>query len=226
MKAKIILILLTTLSFSLKVNGQVQQVDCNNLYLDTNTFYISYQQDTIASGNLHYLDTTLAVYPILRLILSDTSIITSPDEMVLTFLDSGAIESFEFRLNFKTTTFPNNTIVNGLFHIYTSGTSGDSNVSCYIPITIILQHPTGINEMDNDKFKVFPNPTTQEITIESDNIVRINGIELTTVDGRQVLFQKNINDQNNIDLTDFSKGIYFLLINTEKGQIRKKIIKN
>lgn len=210
------------LSILSKVSGQ-SQADCNNLYLDATTFYISPQQDTIVTGNLFYNDTTITVYPFLHLILSDTSIITSPDNMVLSFLDSSAVQAFEFRINFKTATFSNNTIVNGLFHIYDSDSPGDSIVTCYFPITIILQNPTGISEsgITGETFSVYPNPTDKTATLEFDNLKNENcTLTLYDTDGR--LVQTIIDITTNkveIERKKLSSGLYFFQLQTDRQLI-------
>jgi len=213
MNTKIILISLAILSILSKVSGQTQQADCNNLYLDTVTFYISPQQDTIVSGNLFYMDTTFSVYPALHLILSDTSIITSPDVMWLSFLDSGSIQPFEFRINFKTTTFPNNTMVNGLFHIYDSDSPGDSTVTCYFPITIILQNTTGINDnvVKNNEFTIYPNPFSFSTTLQADKIFKDATLTVYNSYGQTLKQIKNISEQTIILHRDnLPSGLYFI----------------
>jgi len=219
MKTILILISLTILSILSKVSGQ-SQVDCNKLYLDTTTFYISPQQDSIVSGNLFYNDTSITVYPILHLILSDTSIITSPNNMVLSFLDSGNVQAFEFRINFKTTTFSNNTNVNGLFHIYDSDSPGDSIVTCYFPITIILQNPTGISEsgIKGETFRIYPNPTDKTATLVFDNSKNeICTLTLYDTKGRLVQTITDITtDKVEIERTKLPNGLYFLQLHTER----------
>src|SRR5688572_29329192 len=121
--------------FTSGIRAQVL-VDCANLHLSTDTFYLSHVQYTTVVGDLHYLDTNWAVYPVLRLILEDTSIITSPNIMVLSLLayPFDSLEQFNFPIHFKTTNYPSNTVVKGLFHVYDSDTPGDSIVTCYFPI--------------------------------------------------------------------------------------------
>jgi Secretion system C-terminal sorting domain len=220
MQKKIILLSLIVLSVLSKARGQ-SQANCSNLYLDTTTFYISPLQDTIVSGNLLYNDTTFTVYPVLQLILSDTSIVTSPDIKVLSSLDSGAVNAFEFRIKFKTSVFPNNTTISGLFHIYDSDWPGDSIVTCYYPIKIILQNPTGINEIGNSEtLRIYPNPTDKNAILEFDNSKNEN-CTLTIYDthGRLVQTITNITTGKvEIERKQLPTGLYFLQLQTN-GQI-------
>jgi hypothetical protein len=129
------------------IQGQVV-VDCSNLSLSADTFYLSHTQSTTVVGDLHYLDTTMCVYPVLRLILEDTSIITSPNFMVLSALvyPFDSLEQFTFPIHFKTTNYLSHTTIKALFHIYDSDMPGDSIVSCYFPIKLILQNPVSVIE--------------------------------------------------------------------------------
>jgi hypothetical protein len=219
MQKNIILLSLTMLSILSKVSGQ-SQANCSNLYLDATTFYISPQQDTV-SGKLLYNDTTFTIYPVLQFILSDTSVVTSPDIKVLSSLDSGAVYAFKFRIKFKTSVFPNNTTVSGLFHIYDSDFPGDSIVTCYYPIKIILQSPTGINESGNSEtLRVYPNPTEKSAIIEFNNSKNEN-CTLTMYDthGRLVQTITDITtDRVEIERKNLPTGLYFLQLQTD-GQI-------
>lgn len=221
---KIAIISLTILSILSKVSGQTQ-ADCNNLYLDTDTFYLSYQEDTVVMGHLFYLDTVLTFYPVLHLILSDTSIITSPDIMVLSALGIAidTTEQFHFTINFKTETFPNNTIVNGFFHIYDSDMPGDTIVSCYLPITIILQgpdDPDGISEtVENEKIKIYPNPAVGELNIEN-NSTQLLQFTLYNSVGEKII-DKTLTDKTSvIDLSSYSADIYFYKLASDKSIVK------
>ena len=82
----------------------------------------------------------------------------------------------------------------------------------------------GLNTSDFNKFKIYPNPTngnkiyfnlTQEIKVTIYNVL-----------GKLIQTEKvNINS-NSIDISNLSKGMYILKINTENQFITKKLIKN
>ncbi len=65
---------------------------------------------------------------------------------------------------------------------------------------------------------IYPNPTTNKITITAKNI---NRIEVLDIHGRQVYTGKN----NEIDLSQEPQGIYIIKITTDKQTITEKIIK-
>jgi len=78
---------------------------------------------------------------------------------------------------------------------------------------------TGLpNELQITELKVFPNPTTGLITIQAENI---NKIELSDIQGKQIYTGK----ETEIDLSQQPQGIYIIKVTTNKQTITKKIIK-
>jgi len=73
-----------------------------------------------------------------------------------------------------------------------------------------------VNELTNENFIVYPNPTTERITIQSNNV---NSVSVMDEFGRVVLTSKS----NTIDVSNLSNGVYILRINntTKKIIIRK-----
>ena len=80
----------------------------------------------------------------------------------------------------------------------------------------------------NDLINIYPNPTENTINVEI-NSQNINSFdtEIYNVQGK-LIFMKNYKSNSiNIDISDFSKGMYLLKIKDEKGNIIKteKIVK-
>ena len=74
---------------------------------------------------------------------------------------------------------------------------------------------TGFDHFENNKFKVYPNPTEGVFNISSnDNFTQI---QLLTLTGKIVL-EKHINHSNTsiIDISDFERGIYLLKISNDE----------
>ena len=196
-----------------------QQADCNNMYLETDTIYINYLDDTIVEGNLFYNDTVVTFYPFIHIILEDTSIITTSDFMVLSSLDSGYVQYFEFEMEFKTSIYPNNTPVNAFFHIYDSDMPGDSIVNCYLPITIMLENfTTSIeNQTSTDNFTLFPNPMTNKATLQFENKLQENCIFMMyNTNGELVRIETDITGKNiEIEKQNLMGGLYFFQVRSE-----------
>jgi len=118
--------------------------------------------------------------------------------------------------NFSNLTTYGNDIVNN--HIY-----GLLTVSAP---KIQLTTATGITELSNIEynFKIFPNPTNDKITIQTDNQKESYTLEILNAIG-QVILNKKINQIEQADLSGNSAGVYFLKIQTGNNTIVKKIIK-
>lgn len=70
--------------------------------------------------------------------------------------------------------------------------------------------------------KIFPNPATSLITIQSN--IRLEKVEIYDIIGKQVFMVNS--ELNFIDVSKLSKGSYLLIIKTNEGEVTKKIIIN
>ncbi|AUC13900.1 hypothetical protein BTO06_01460 [Tenacibaculum sp. SZ-18] len=93
----------------------------------------------------------------------------------------------------------------------------DKNVTATFSATL------GVNE---DKFKVpfklYPNPVTDVLRIESQEVV--HKVKIYNTLGKEVLF-KNSFDEETINVSNLSQGIYFMIIETETGKGVRRFIK-
>jgi hypothetical protein len=98
----------------------------------------------------------------------------------------------------------------------------------YNPHTIILTKRETINdklEARNEWFSVSPNPTNGAIKV--DIVCKMNKLirlELSNVEGKKVKTQLLGMGTNTIDISNLSKGMYFVSIITSKGKNTKKLI--
>lgn len=83
----------------------------------------------------------------------------------------------------------------------------------------------GINELSSS-LNVYPNPVNDKLYIEAE--VKIEDVAIYTITGVMVGQQTTGNGQQTLtlDLSELNSGIYFVRINTDKGEIVKKIVKN
>ncbi len=102
----------------------------------------------------------------------------------------------------------------------TSLTYNDPN---YTPgIYLIKKSNLNITEFDFNNVSIYPNPTSERITINSEN-VEINNLEIADISGKILYFETALNtDIKTLDMSKYSTGIYFITVN---GSITKKIIK-
>ena len=86
--------------------------------------------------------------------------------------------------------------------------------------------PLGLDNIsfDDNSITLYPNPTNREINIQSDNT--INSIEIFNSLGQKVYQEKTKVKERRIDINTFAKGVYIIGANTDKGYIKKKLIKN
>ena len=90
-------------------------------------------------------------------------------------------------------------------------------------VHIVEMATTAIPTITNSTISLYPNPTT--------DYFQVNGIDANTLitikdlNGKTLII-KQINFSDKININSFSKGIYMIEVNTNKGLIIKKIIKN
>ena len=79
-------------------------------------------------------------------------------------------------------------------------------------------------ELEDNSITLYPNPTNKEVNISSENI--INSIEVFNSLGQKINQTNVKQNEKTLDINSFSKGVYIIGVNTDKGYIRKKLIKN
>jgi uncharacterized repeat protein (TIGR02543 family) len=80
----------------------------------------------------------------------------------------------------------------------------------------------GISEIESAGLKIYPNPTKDELRIESGNLA-IKQIEVVDLSGK-VIYQFN-ELRNQINVSALSQGIYFVKLDTDKGTVTQKFVK-
>jgi len=97
-----------------------------------------------------------------------------------------------------------------------SGVSGSATVT-------ISNQSTGINKTTLiENISVYPNPVIEKLNIEADGVVE--SMQLINITGNTVkTFSAPV---GTIDMSDMTKGIYFLQIHTAKGTESMKVVKN
>jgi hypothetical protein len=85
---------------------------------------------------------------------------------------------------------------------------------------------SGINDMLHENLiSIYPNPTNGIINFKFAMNIKINSIIIQNVLGEQVVKAENIqNDIFSLNLSSLPKGIYFAIIDTDKGRSTKKIL--
>jgi len=80
---------------------------------------------------------------------------------------------------------------------------------------------TGISEYNKLNISIYPNPTTFQLTLNTAE--QIQSISILDITGKKV--KTVVTNTNTIDVSDLTKGIYFLQIQTKNGMAVSKFIK-
>jgi hypothetical protein len=89
-------------------------------------------------------------------------------------------------------------------------------------VLLVSPQETGIAGIERVSVEIYPNPVKDMLQIENGE-QRINRIEIVDLSGK-VIFQSN-SLRNQINVSDLSQGIYFVKLETEKGTVTKKFVK-
>jgi len=100
------------------------------------------------------------------------------------------------------------------------------NVKANGTIEAIFVENVGINENMLSSISIYPNPTTGELRIESVGL-RIEGIEIYDIIGENVYFNHLIptSPNHHINISHLKAGLYLVKIQTEAGEVVKKVLK-
>ena len=82
--------------------------------------------------------------------------------------------------------------------------------------------PSLVNDLSTNNFNIYPIPATNNLTIETQNN-ELTSFDFVDVSGK-VILKKEFTQSTNLDVSDFSKGIYFLNLKTVSGELTKQII--
>ena len=116
----------------------------------------------------------------------------------------------------------NNVGYEGIWSLYPYFESGNILFSDREGLFIVKESLLSIPENNQSEFAILPNPATNLITINSHS-EPLSTIYIYDISGKLLFSKNNVTSTNQtIDITSFSKGIYFILIN---NKLTKKLIK-
>ncbi len=103
--------------------------------------------------------------------------------------------------------------------VYVTDQISDSTCSFSYPMICTV----GINEMAvSTKFKIFPNPASEIVTIESDQV--IERITVCNILGERVLSKQVSNKREQVNISELPKGIYFVTSVSEGIFFTQKLV--
>nr|WP_321229258.1 T9SS type A sorting domain-containing protein [uncultured Psychroserpens sp.] len=104
-----------------------------------------------------------------------------------------------------------------------NGTFVDENNPTAAEIQAIINQVNdalSVNEIDLFNFKLYPNPTKNQFTIQLDTSVELQNVTIYNILGQAVL----ISEEKTINTSKLSSGSYIVEILTNKGKSSKKLI--
>ncbi len=144
---------------------------------------------------------------------------TPPFTYKISSLPEATTQAKELSLKVKPTAAINYTIEKVINQCGMGTVLSENSVSVLAPLA---------NEESSEKISIFPNPVSEEITIENHTARPIIGtLTVKDVRGKQVL-QKNVsfNQSEKVLLNDLHAGTYIITIKSASLRVSKKIIKN
>jgi len=144
------------------------------------------------------------------------------DNLNFTFDVNGTDYGFTGTLDVQLITQSNNGVVQNQPNTFTQSVS-------IAPMTgiayLVSDHDAAkVNKLSKANIRIYPNPATDIVSINSkDN--RIKNLSITNISG-QIVYQKQVKGfDSTVNISNLSKGVYFLNVVTEKGVFVEKIIK-
>lgn len=89
--------------------------------------------------------------------------------------------------------------------------------------TTVTIDGTSIRDLDAGVLKMYPNPTQQTVTIDNQSKYMMKNIVITNVLGQQVMTVKAESNQQTIDVSKLTSGMYHVTIEFEEGKAYRKL---
>jgi hypothetical protein len=81
----------------------------------------------------------------------------------------------------------------------------------------------GIEEYSLDNVSIFPNPIKNVVNIQLHNSIKVKNAKVYSITGQVVL---EVQNKRKLDVSGLNPGVYLLKVETDRGDITRKIIKN
>lgn len=104
--------------------------------------------------------------------------------------------------------------------------TGNNSNNIYIDDVFVSSFTVGMEEVPqfNESIKIFPNPASQTVYIESD-FFSAGDFELFDITGRIIMNAFLVNQRIQMDIADLAEGVYFVR-NNKNGNVTKLVIKH
>jgi len=114
------------------------------------------------------------------------------------------------------------------------GTEGNeiylTETSANNPILVVGDNSGGVSEINSQSIKIKPNPTTGKVLISFSkviNIGKVGNIEISDITGKVIYTSTMLSVSNNqleLDLSNYGRGLYFVKIENDTNVVIKRLI--
>jgi hypothetical protein len=113
----------------------------------------------------------------------------------------------------------------GTYDIVLSGGEDNNYSFTYVNSVLTVNASTGIVTIKNEYFKIYPNPVSEKIFVNSTDKINIKTIQVIDLLGK-VKISKDVNSyETEIDLNELPQGVYLIQLKSENKTITKRILK-
>jgi len=89
-------------------------------------------------------------------------------------------------------------------------------------VVLSLDNPTNVSNIDEDEFKIYPNPVSDIVNIEG--ATSVNKVDITDLSGKTTISVKEFSGTQ-LDVSGLQRGVYLMKITTDKGLKVVKLVK-
>lgn len=109
---------------------------------------------------------------------------------------------------------------NGNYTVDVIDTNGCVSSSQAFPFVI-----QGLNAVSHNQISIYPNPVTSNLNIDINDLTTPASVEIIDVEG-QLIFSQTLNTKSNsVNIEQFSRGVYFIKINSNNQIYNYKLLK-
>ena len=111
----------------------------------------------------------------------------------------------------------------------TATNAGGSNTKATQGCVVVTNNNSGLEDLNfSSGISLYPNPTTGLTTVAISNADQYSNIRLNVYNavGQLIFSQKQVADQTTLDLSAYSKGVYFIEIRSNEAVSTKRLVLN
>ena len=91
---------------------------------------------------------------------------------------------------------------------------------------LIFSGPVGLEEIENNSFKVYPNPANDRFTLLVDESILGGEIDISDIQGRKLTKANIISTQQELLIPQLNSGVYFITVRKNGLKNIKRLLVN